>query len=368
MSGSARIPAACALLLAACATPPPPVETGQLFLWEIARPDGRGGIAHVMGSVHLSDAAIHFDPAVEASLAGADTLVLEVDPGELDPARMAQLTAETGFFADGRTLQGVLSPETWERLEERLEDYELPREPFRTMEPWLVGMTLQILHFERRGYEADHGVDMAIARSAEAEGKAIAGLETAEAQLAALDSLPLATQELMLRELLEGAERSEEGLELMLDAWRKGDAARIEAEVFAGLGREPALDAFFEALYFERNRRMARGIAEIVDGGGVAFVVVGAGHVVGARGVPALLEEAGFSVRRLPKTARRERRGFRAGPRSARRRLAARALRALVQPVAAARLRRKAWTSKKSAGSRSASSPARARARRSRRA
>jgi uncharacterized protein YbaP (TraB family) len=300
---SARIRVACALLLAACATrPPPPVETGQLFLWEIARADGRGGVAHLMGSVHLSDAAIHFDPAVEGALAAAEVLVLEVDPEELDPASMAQLTARTGFFTDGRNLRSVLSSETFELLEERLEGHGLRPEPFLTMEPWLVGLTLQMLHFQSRGYEADRGVDMALARSAGAEGKAIAGLETADAQMAALDSLPLATQELMLRDLLADEGRSEEGLALMLDAWRKGDAARIEAEVFAGLGRDPALDAFFEALYFERNRRMAHGIAEIVDRGGVAFVVVGAGHVVGARGVPALLAEAGFSVRRLAKS------------------------------------------------------------------
>ncbi len=305
MSRCARFLAACALLFPACATPPPPaVETGQLFLWEVARADGRGGVAHLMGSVHLSDAAILFDPAALDALAAAETLVLEVDPEELDPARMARLTAQAGFFGDGRTLQGVLAPETFELLEERLEGYGLPPDAFLRMEPWLVGMTLQLLELQRRGYDPDRGVDLALARSPEAEGKATLGLETADAQIAALDSLPLATQELMLRDLLEQEGGSEEGIALMLDAWRKGDSARIEAEVFAGLGRDPALDAFFEALYFERNRRMARAVAEIVDGGGLAFVVVGAGHVVGARGVPALLAEAGFAVRRLPKTPR----------------------------------------------------------------
>jgi uncharacterized protein YbaP (TraB family) len=254
-----------------------------------------------MGSVHLYNEEIHFDPAVDAALTAADTLVLEVNPEQLDPDRMAQLTTEAGFFSDGRTLESVLSPETYALLEKRIQSYGLPPELFLTMEPWLVGMNLQLLDLQRRGYEPDRGVDLALARSAEADGKTIAGLETADAQIAALDSLPLATQELMLRDMLEATERSQKGMELMLDAWRKGDAARIEAEVFAGLGH-PALDAFFDKLYFERNRRMARGIAEIVDGGGLAFVVVGAGHVVGARGVPALLAEEGFAVKRVPKT------------------------------------------------------------------
>ena len=93
-------------------------------------------------------------------------------------------------------------------------------------------------------------------------------------------------------------------LPLLIDAWRKGDADRIEAEVFAGMGRDPALAPFFEAIYFERNRHMASGIARIVDGGGLSFVAIGAAHVVGDRGVPALLSAQGYVVRRLPKSRR----------------------------------------------------------------
>ena len=296
--------AACALLPLACAIVPPPVETGQLFLWEVARSDGSGGRAHVMGSVHLSDDEIAFDPAVEQALSSAETLVLEVAPEELDPARMSELTAKAGFFEDGQTLESVLAPETWQLLIGRMEREELAPDAFLYMEPWLVGITLQLVGLEKRGFDPERGVDMALARSAEADGKSVVGLETAGAQIEALDSLPLATQELMLRSVLEHDDAGEEGLPLLLDAWRKGDATRIEAEVFAGLGEDPDLVPFFEAIYFERNRQMASGIARLVDGGGLSFVAVGAAHVVGERGVPALLASRGYAVRRLPKTSR----------------------------------------------------------------
>ena len=296
---------AVALLALACATAlPPAVETGQLFLWEIARADGRGGVAHVLGSVHLSDDEIAFDPAVEQALSRAETLVLEVAPEELASTRMAELTAQAGFFEDGRSLESVLSPETWRRLQARLKSEDLAPDAFLKMEQWLVGITLQIVGLERRGFDPERGVDMALARSAEAAGKTVVGLETAEAQIAALDSLPLATQELMLRSVLEGKNGGDAGLLLLLDAWRKGDDARIEAEVFAGLGEDPTLAPFFESIYFARNRHMASGIARIVDAGGLSFVAVGAAHVVGAQGVPALLAEQGYAVRRLPKTVR----------------------------------------------------------------
>jgi len=294
-----------ALLLSACAGVPPAVETGQLFLWEVARSDGSGGRAHVMGSVHLSDDEIAFDPAVERALSDAGTLVLEVDPDELDPARMAELTATAGFFDDGRTLESVLAPETWKLLLARLQGERLAPDAFVRMEPWLASITLQIVSLARHGFDSDRGVDMSLAREAEADGKSVVGLETAGAQIAALDSLPLATQELMLQGVLASDDDDgEQGLPLLLDAWRKGDAACIEAVIFAGLGEDPDLAPFFEAVYFERNRKMANGIARIVDAGGLSFVAVGAAHVVGERGVPALLAARGYSVRRLPKTVR----------------------------------------------------------------
>ena len=294
--------AAGALLLLACATVPPPVETGQLFLWEVARSDGSGGRAHLMGSVHLSDDEIAFDPAVEQALSSADTLVLEVSPEELDPVRMSELTARAGFFEDDRTLESVLAPETWKLLLDRVERDHLSPDVFLYMEPWLAGITLQLAGLEQQGFDPERGIDMTLARSAEAAGKSVVGLETAGAQIEALDSLPLATQELMLRSVLEHDDAAEEGLPLLLDAWRKGDAARIEAEVFAGSDGDPDLVPFFEAIYFARNRQMASGIARIVDGGGLSFVAVGAAHVVGERGVPALLAARGYAVRRLPKT------------------------------------------------------------------
>ena len=284
--------AAGALLLLACATVPPPVETGQLFLWEVARSDGSGGRAHLMGSVHLSDDEIAFDPAVEQALSSAETLVLEVAPEELDPVRMSELTANAGFFEDDRTLESVLAPETWKLLMERVERDHLSPDVFLYMKPWLAGITLQLAGLERQGFDPERGVDMTLARSAEAAGKSVVGLETAGAQIEALDSLPFATQELMLRSVLEHEDEGEEGLPLLLDAWRKGDTARIEAEVFAGLDEDPDLVPFFEAIYFARNRQMASGIARIVDGGGLSFVAVGA----------ALLAARGYAVRRLPKT------------------------------------------------------------------
>jgi len=288
--------------LACATTPPAPIDTGQLFLWEVARADGAGGVAHLLGSVHLSEQEMRFDPAVDSALAAADTLVLEIAPQDLDPNELAQLAIEKGHFQGGRTLDGVIAPETWLALQERVAEFGLPIESIRPMEPWFALLTLQMLALQRKGYDVQNGVETLLAADARETGKPTQGLETAEQQLEVFDSLPLALQERQLREFLEQSGNEDGDLAVLLDAWRKGDDARLERELFGDLERDPSLAPYYELFYFDRNDRMAHGIGERVDAGGHWFVAVGAGHVVGARGIPSLLSQHGYVVRRVPKT------------------------------------------------------------------
>ena len=303
LSNLSTLLAACASLGLACATvPPPPVETGKLFLWEVERPDGSGGVAHLLGSVHLSEQELTFDPAVDDALASSDTLVLEIDPDEMDPTDLAALSVAKGRFRDGRTLDQVIAPETWKELQERVDALGLPIEGFRTMEPWLALLTLQMAALQLEGYDVEKGVETQLTANAVEHGKPTQGLETAAEQLDTFDRLPLELQERQLREFLEHGADDGGDLSVLIEAWRRGDDKRLEQELFGELDRDPALEPFYEVFYFDRNDRMARGIAERVDSGGSWFVAVGAGHVVGARGIPSLLSQQGYLVRRVPKT------------------------------------------------------------------
>lgn len=290
-------------LALACATPAaqPVATTDSLFLWEVARADGRGGVAHVLGSVHMAEDAIVLDPAIEHALADADTLVLEIDPSELDPAHLRKLTLEKGRLPDGQQLEQLLSPEAWSALVARLEANRQPVESFRPMKPWLALLMLQMVALQREGFDVEQGVETTLTRRAEGSEKPTQGLETVEEQLDMLSGLPLPLQVRQLEEFVL-AEGEAGELETLIDAWQRGDAEHLEREVFGELERDPSLLPYYERLYFDRNDRMAEGIAERVDGGGRWFVAVGAAHMVGARGIPSLLEREGYRVRRVPRT------------------------------------------------------------------
>jgi uncharacterized protein YbaP (TraB family) len=158
-----------------------------------------------------------------------------------------------------------------------------------------------MLELQREGYDVDQGVETSLALSAEESRKPTQGLETVEEQLDMMSDLPLDLQIRQLEEFLRAGSGGGD-ISSLIDAWYRGDAVRLEQEVFGELERDPSLLPYYERFYFDRNDRMASGIATRVDAGGRWFVAVGAAHVVGARGVPSLLAQHGYRVRRLPKT------------------------------------------------------------------
>jgi uncharacterized protein YbaP (TraB family) len=216
---------------------------------------------------------------------------------------MVQLLLDHARLPAGRTLRDVLPPGTWAALEDRFED-PAALEGLVLFEPWVVMLQLVVQRLAAQGFTPEQGVDARIL--AEAGERPVVGLETPEAQLRALDAMSLELQVEALGVLgLGGAGAAGEPLDAAaLDAiWRRGDAEALERFAFPGLGDDAGLDAFYEAMYFERNRRMSERIAELVGSGGSYFVTVGAGHLVGAQGIPALLAEQGLHVRRVPKSA-----------------------------------------------------------------
>ena len=90
----------------------------------------------------------------------------------------------------------------------------------------------------------------------------------------------------------EAADDPARGLEL----WLAGDMDGLEALGRAGMLGDPELR---EALLDARNHAWMNRIAPLVAEGRRPFVAVGAAHMLGAGGLPALLAARGYTVRRV---------------------------------------------------------------------
>ena len=83
------------------------------------------------------------------------------------------------------------------------------------------------------------------------------------------------------------------GIEPMIHAWSVGDQAKLDQLINGDL------DEFPEArklLLDDRNARWVPKIEAMLKEKHTFFITVGAGHLTGAKGVPALLRKAGYAV------------------------------------------------------------------------
>ena len=81
----------------------------------------------------------------------------------------------------------------------------------------------------------------------------------------------------------------------MLDAWRDGDEAGLERSLEDDFEGYPELA---DVLIYRRNARWAEQVSGMLEGDEDVLVVVGAMHLVGERGLPALLAARGLRVER----------------------------------------------------------------------
>lgn len=294
-----------AAIALACATGGAPDhgarETGQLFFWKVESPRPESGSAHLLGSVHFGRPDFHFDPVIQEAFEAADALMMELDPDDVTPEKMSALLDEMGRLPEGQTLADVLPPDLYQALAEALweKGYSIAGlDPFK---PWVAVNFLSSLEIESDGLTKEQGVESRFAERAQEDMETI-GLETPEQQMALFDALPLELQLEMLRGLLEEGEAVRDATDAIIEAWLRGDAQRVAELSSVGSQQDEGARDFHRIMYLERNQNMAAEIARRVDQGGRWFVVVGAGHVVGARGIPALLEQRGYTVRRIEKT------------------------------------------------------------------
>lgn len=288
-------PLACAVAGRGPNGPASPAATP--LLWHARAPGG--GDFYLLGSVHLRAVdAQALGSEIHQAYAASNELVVEVDVSQLKPEEAKASIERYATLPPQLTLDGLLSPETRELLARYVESRGLPEEQVQRYKPWFVAQLVLITELQLEGFNPALGVDQVFIDRASAE-KSIVGLETIAAQFAMLDSLSLELQELMLKDTLLRLDELEDSTRKLLAAWSDGDEAELERQIFEPLEEVPELEAYYDALIWRRNASMAASLVGLAGDGQTRFVVLGAGHMVGPKGIPALLAAQGFAVERI---------------------------------------------------------------------
>ena len=268
----------------------PATTNAKSFLWKV---ESANGALYLAGSVHALSADIYpLNPAFDRAFTASDTLVEEIDLGEMGSLSSPLTMLGKGMYQDGRTFEQAVSKETAALVAERVKGV-IPFEMLRPMKPWMVDLMITAMELQKEGLDANLGLDKHFFDEAKAAGKRVVGLETAESQIDRLDQLPGAVQEQMLRSSLDDLDAERKNLKSIVSAWRRGDAAGLQQLLLTGFANYPAA---YASLLVERNRNWMPQLESCLTGRQSCFVVVGAAHLVGPDGLLTMLQKKGYRV------------------------------------------------------------------------
>lgn len=281
--------AALLALLAGCHEPP---REASPALWRVEGPGGETG--WLFGTIHSSDAPLAWRTAPVANALGqSGEIMVEVanlsDEGEVSAIFTRLARSETPL----PPLSQRVAPVDRAALAAELKRAGYKDGDFAAMDTWAAALTLA--QAGKGADDARNGVDRAII--AEAGSRPVVELEGAAAQLGLFDALPEQDQRDLLAALLhESVVEGEAQDRALVDQWRKGDMTAIEAETRRGLLADPELRA---VLFTGRNTAWTQRIAQEMKAGRKPFIAVGAAHMAGPQGLPAMLTAKGYRIVRV---------------------------------------------------------------------
>ncbi|MEQ1716524.1 MAG: TraB/GumN family protein [Hyphomicrobium sp.] len=272
----------------------------EALLWKVEKAGLK--TSYLFGTMHLTDTRITtLSAKVTEALSQSEKLVLEV--GDLSQEALVAAMAAAGadlIYADGRTLADQLTADEFAKVTSLVSASGMPGDFARMLKPWLVSTLLSMSECERRQVASGRKVlDMKLAEVAKGRNIPVVGLESINEQLNALSGVPEDQQIQMLRVGLKYADRTDDMMETMLQMYltrRMGEAMPFQVALASKIGvPATAFDGFQKSLLVDRNARMSKTAAPILEKGN-AFIAVGALHLPGKTGLVTLLRTAGYTV------------------------------------------------------------------------
>jgi uncharacterized protein YbaP (TraB family) len=280
--------------------PKKPVDNGKCLMWKATSDTAT---VYLVGSIHLGLPKMYPLPKeMEEAFTKSDILVVEIDMNKMDQGKMLEMVMKKGIYTPPDSLPEKLSKEGAKSLHEAVTKLGLPETAFDQMKPWLAEMSLTMMAAMKDGFQEDKGIDKYFLTKAAEAKKPVEELESADFQLNMLSGIEEAKQIKMLEISLKEHKEHMDDLRNIADAWIAGDADGMADLMTRDDKKHPEFADFTKAMLEDRNGPMAEKAEKYLKGNKTVFIVVGAAHLVGDKGIVKILQDKKYKVEQSPAT------------------------------------------------------------------
>jgi uncharacterized protein YbaP (TraB family) len=255
---------------------------------------GGSATVYLFGTIHVLPQGLQWmGPNVQQALGASSEVWTEADISSLSGA----VTAIKHYGLGPANNTEVLLPAAYRaRYLQQVAASGMPQALFSLARPWLTEVLLSAASMQHAG-AMGLGAEVPLLAYAHAHHLSTPTFETLDQQFAILADMPQAAQIASLEEQIDEFDNAAPQFQKLLDAWKSGDVDTLDRLTNQDMRTHD--QAVWTELILRRNERFAQKISERLQGSGTAFVAVGAAHLCGSDGVPAILRNQGFKVERV---------------------------------------------------------------------
>lgn len=215
----------------------------------------------------------------------SDILAVEIDNTVVTP-EIQKKQEEMLLSKDGKDLDTYFTPEQLQKIEKFLKPYQVTMDKAKNLTVMGLHNNIQTLLYT--GYVA--GTDSQLLMKAKKDNKEIVELETIEMQMNLLYNGTSEEYAEAVMTVIDNFENEKKNLNTMYEAYRTGNMEELGKIAFSDD------EEVNKVMFYDRNIAMTDKIEIFLKENKKVLVTVGAGHIIGDKGINRLLEQKGYKV------------------------------------------------------------------------
>ncbi len=266
----------------------------RFLMWKATSPTTS---VYLVGSIHVGDSGMYPLPKeVEAAFNAAKVLTVEINIKDVDQSEAMSLVQKYGMYGADDSLTNHLSKETAATLADYCTRHGVPRAGMEQLKPWMVAVSISAMAWQQAGEDPTLGIDMHFLKETKPPQR-VDELETVASQFSIFATATEEEQQAMLLTVLKEGDLAKDMIKRLQAAYISGDPDALQKvmDEESDMGSK----SLTKKLLDDRNVMMAGKMEEYLKGKDPIFVVVGAAHIVGDKGMAKMLRDKGYKVEQV---------------------------------------------------------------------